>query len=142
MAKYIPAEVRRVVAMAIDRQSYIDNIEHRLTGAFMEFCKATIATNEGQTTWVQHWTTEWKGLLKELLQKDLLRPTKGWKDKQKAAKTAIANFRRQDLAIQKSAARVVRSDFTLAHTPAVPTAEQVELFYTAVQEKMALAFGV
>lgn len=129
------AAQRRMIAMAIDRQGYINAIEHRLTGAVVEYYKATIAASIGQTQWVQHWTTEWRRLLNELIG-DLLRPSKGWKNQRKAAMTALSNFRAGDAKYQAAAQRIVKRDYGLAKLPPPPSEADVDRFYVLAQERV------
>jgi hypothetical protein len=93
--------------MALDREGFKDKLEEHLGGALHEFYKARLAMKNGESEWVVHWLRE----AKELVERAILvfsKPTRGFKDKEKAFREVTAHLESKDSSYKRSATNSVR----------------------------------
>ena len=99
-----------VANMALDREGFKDKLEEHLGGALHEFYKARLAMKNGESDWVVHWLRE----AKELVERAILvfsKPTRGFRDKEKAFNEVTAHLEAKNSSYKRSATNAVRRDF-------------------------------
>lgn len=113
MAKRIAARVR--LSMAYSREVFKDKVEEHVSGALLEFYKATLATKMGikNDHWIDHWFKEVYTLLDRNLVTVLNHEIKGFKDRQKALDEILAALKRKEPAYRGMAERVILKDYKL-----------------------------
>jgi hypothetical protein len=104
---------RYIDAMAYKREDFKNKVQSHLTGAIVEFYKATLATKNGQTKWVQHWMTEVKQLVDRNLPFEILHPIRGFKDRSKAFTEAVAEIKAGDARYRRYAETTIIKDYKL-----------------------------
>ena len=104
---------RYIDAMAYKREDFKNKVQSHLTGAIVEFYKATLATKNGQTKWVQHWMTEVKQLVDRNLPFEILHPSRGFKDRSKAFTEAVAEIKAGDARYRRYAETTIIKDYKL-----------------------------
>jgi di/tripeptidase len=104
---------RFIEAMAYKRVDFKNKIESHLTGAVVEFYKATLAKKNGQSRWVQHWMTEVKNLVETKLVAEILHPIRGFKDRRKAFDEAVAEIKAGDASYRRYAETTIKRDYKL-----------------------------
>lgn len=80
---------RFLQAMAYNRSTFKDKVEEHISGALLEFYKATLAQKAGQSKWVTHWTSEVRTPLDRNLVAVMRHEIKGFKDRRKAVAEVI-----------------------------------------------------
>jgi hypothetical protein len=104
---------RYIEAMAYRREDFKNKVQSHLTGAIVEFYKATLAMKNEQTKWVQHWRTEVKQLVDKNLVYEILHPIRGFKDRQKAFAEAVAEIKASDASYRRYAETTIIKDYKL-----------------------------
>ncbi len=104
---------RYIDAMAYKCEDFKNKVESHLTGAIVEFYKATLATKNGQTKWVQHWMTEVKQLVDGKIPFEILHPIRGFKDRGKAFSEAVAETKASDASYRRYAETTIIKDYKL-----------------------------
>ena len=104
---------RYIDAMAYKREDFKNKVQSHLTGAIVEFYKATLATKNGQTKWVQHWMSEVKQLVDRNLAFEILHPIRGFKDRSKAFAQAVAEIKAGDASYRRYAETTIKKDYKL-----------------------------
>jgi|HubBroStandDraft_2_1064218.scaffolds.fasta_scaffold109220_2 hypothetical protein len=104
---------RHIDAMAYKREDFKNKVESHLTGAIVEFYKATLATKNGQTKWVLHWMSEVKQLVDRNLPFEILHPIRGFKDRSKAFADAVAEIKAGDDRYRRYAETTIIKDYKL-----------------------------
>jgi hypothetical protein len=130
---------RYIDAMAYKRMDFKNKVESHLTGAIVEFYKATLATKNGQTKWVQHWLTEVKQLVDRNLPFEILHPIRGFKDRSKAFAEAVAEIKAGDDRYRRYAETTIIKDYKLKKLKAELDDADTTAFWTRVDEVAARA---
>jgi hypothetical protein len=104
---------KRIMAMAYKREDFKNKVESHLTGAIVHFYQVALAKKNGQTRWVQHWTTEFKQLVNNSLVAEIFHSIKGFKDRRKAFYEAVAEIKAGDTRYRGYAETVIKRDYNL-----------------------------
>lgn len=132
---------RLVKAMAYDRQTFKDKVEEHIGGALLEYYKATLATKNGQTRWVQHWLTEVHTLLDHNLVLVLHHDLRGFKDIRKALTEVTTRLKAKDRGYQVTAEHQILRDFGLKHLKTSLEDTDQEVFWQRVDAAVETAFA-
>jgi hypothetical protein len=100
-------------AMAYKSEDFKNKVQSHLTGAIVEFYKATLAAKNGQTKWVQNWMTEVKQLVDRNLPFEILHPIRGFKDRGKAFAEAVTEMKASDASYRRYAEATIIQDYKL-----------------------------
>lgn len=130
--------LRILQAMAYDRQTFKNRIQEYISGAWLEFYKATLATKIGQTEWVQHWRTEVRNLLDRSLVAAIKHDIRGFRDKRKAISEVVASMKKKDLSYRRSAEMVVKKDYGITKLNASLDDTDSERFWTLVEQAIEI----
>jgi len=106
---------RILLSMAYNRETFKDKVEEHVSGALLEFYKATLATKMGikNDHWIDHWFKEVAGLLDRNLVAVLRHGVRGFKDREKALNEVIAELKSKEMGYRKSAVLVIKKDYKL-----------------------------
>jgi len=104
---------RFIESMAYKRDDFKNKLQSHLTGAIVEFYKATLAKKNGQTKWVQHWMGEVRQLVERNLVAEILHPIRGFKDRRKAFIEAVAEIKAGDASYRRYADTTIKKDYKL-----------------------------
>lgn len=108
---------RILLAMAYNRNTFKDKVEEHLSGAYLEFYKATLAKKNGHTEWTQHWMSEVRGLLDHNLVAALGHNIKGFKDRKLAFVEVVRDLQQRDASFRRIAGNAVKKDFKVHDMP-------------------------
>jgi hypothetical protein len=125
---------RHIEAMAYKREDFKNKVESHLTGAIVEFYKATLAKKNGQTKWVQHWMREVKQLLDRNLPFEMLHPIRGFTDRRKAFAEAVAEIKSMDANYRRYAESTIKKDYNLTKLKLTIDDEDTAAFWTRVND--------
>jgi hypothetical protein len=98
--------------MAYKRVEFKNKVKSHLTGAIIEFYKARLATKNGQTRWIEHWTTEVRLLVLQLVG-ELFHAVRGFTDRQKAYAEVVEDVRSHDANFRRYATNTIKRDYEL-----------------------------
>jgi len=96
--------------MAYDRETFKDAVEEHIGGAYLEYCKATLAKKTGATGSVDHWMTEVRNLLDRDLVVTLRRDIRGFRNRREALAEVIARLKGKSQSYERSATIIVTRD--------------------------------
>jgi hypothetical protein len=102
--------------MAYDRNAFKDKVEEHVSGALLEFCKATLAKKNGQTRWIIHWMSEVSTLLNRnlvLVLAHSVRGINGTKGKRKACDEVFKLLRDKNDQYKRIAEGIIKNDYKL-----------------------------
>lgn len=102
-----------VFGMAYNRKEYKNKIEEKLVGGIIEFYKTKLALLNGQTRWVDHWTSEWKRLLGVELESVLLHAISGFSKRIPAIEEAIISVKESDKTYKTYAHNTIEKDYKI-----------------------------
>jgi hypothetical protein len=124
---------RMLVSMAYKRDDFKNKVQSHLTGAIVEFYKATLAKKNGQTKWVQHWMTEVKNLVERNLVAEILHPIRGFKDRNKAFIEAVEEIKAGDGSYRKYAETTIKKDYKLTKLKVLLDDRDTATFWNKVE---------
>lgn len=125
------------VGMAYNRQVYADRLQEAISGAAVEFYKATLAKKNGKTKWVSHWMYEVDRLLGNQLYFVISHEIKGFKDRKKVIDALILKLRRTyDKGFQNRATNKIKRDFDLPRLKYELDNDDSDKFWMKVQESI------
>lgn len=125
---------RFIQAMAYPRREFKNKILSHLTGAIIEFYKATLAKKNGQTRWVRHWMSEVKTLVETKLVAEILHPIRGFRDRRKAFVEAVAEIKASDSSFRRYAETTVKKDYKLTRLKVALDDGDTAAFWARVDE--------
>src|SRR5271166_2691244 len=99
--------------MAYRRSELKNKVESPLTGAIVEFYKAPLAKQNGQTRWIEHWMSEAKQLIETRLVAELLHPIRGFAGRRKAFEEAVVEIKAGDASYRRYAETTIKRDYKL-----------------------------
>lgn len=134
VATKIPTVQQILHAMAFSREQFQDKVEEKLAGALLEHLKANLAVASGQTKWVRHWKSEAHRLLEIDFVIVLLHRIKGFKNRRKAADEVLAHLRAAAPNYVRSAAQIIKKDYSLKKTPDVVPDDALASFFRRVEQ--------
>lgn len=120
--------------MAFDRKTFKDKLQDVLGGAITHFYMVQLAELNGQTKWVQHWSSEVDRLINMDAVRVLVSAIKGNWNKRKALQESLADVQAADLGYRRVAANYVKKVYKLkklAHD--LPVGAAIE-FYAMVAQ--------
>jgi hypothetical protein len=120
--------------MAYKRSEYKNKIESPLTGAIVEFYKATLARKNAQTRWVDHWMSEVEQHLQTKLVAEILHPIRGFTDRRKAFDEAVVEIKHGDGSYRRYAEHTVKRDYKLAKLRAKLDEADTAAFWKLVED--------
>ena len=121
-----------LVSMAYKREDFKNKVQSHLTGAIVEFYKATLAKKNGQTRWIQHWMTEVKNLIERNLVVEIFHPIRGFKDRRKAFVEAVEEIKAGDSGYRKYAETTIKKDYGLTKLKIPLDDRDTEVFWKKV----------
>jgi len=127
--------------MAYDRETFKDRVEEHISGAWIEFYKATLASKNGHHKWVHHWRTEVRNLLDRSLFAAIKHDVRGFKDKRKAIDQVVASVRAKDDSFRRSAEFIIKRDFKTTKLRRPLDDADFENFWARVQEAIDVALA-
>jgi hypothetical protein len=128
---------KRILAMAYKREDFKNKIESHLTGAIVHFYQIALAKKNGQTRWVQHWTTEVKQLVDNSLVAEIFHAIRGFKDRRKAFYEAVDEIKASDKNYRGYAETVIKRDYNLTKLKILLDDRDTAAFWDKV-ERVAL----
>lgn len=99
--------------MAYDRNTFKDKVEEYISGAWLEFYKARLATKNGHTRWVAHWQSEVRSLLGRLDVVVVRHTVRGFLDRRKAIDQVVAHMQSRDNHFRRVAENTIKVDYNL-----------------------------
>lgn len=104
---------RLLAAIAYEREQFKNKVAEHVGGALLEHYKARLAKKNGETKWVDHWTSETTTLVDRSMVAALVHPIRGFKDRGRAAHEAFDEIKANDAAYRRVARNIVKRDFGL-----------------------------
>lgn len=127
--------------MAYRREDFKNKVEEHLGGALLEHYKARLAHKNGETKWVQHWTTETRNLVERAFVAALIHRVRGFSDKRKALNEVIAALRDDDPSYRRAATGIVKRDFGVTRLKEPLDDADTEAFWSMVDAATEVALG-
>ena len=131
---------RVLYAMAYNRDTFKDRVREHITGAYLEYYKATLAKKNGYTKWVTHWETEVQTLLDRNLIAVLFHDVRGFKDRRKAFAEVSAALKAKDGSFRAAAEKVIRRDFEVRRLAIPLDDEDMAQFWLRVEQAADIGF--
>lgn len=141
MAQRIASRV--LLSMAYNREVFKDKVEEHVSGALLEFYKATLATKMGikNDHWIDHWFKEVYTLLDRNLVTVLHHEIKGFKDRKKALNEILAALQKKEPAYRGIAERVILKDYGLKKIKVKIDDKDAEAFWKRVEDAIKTGLG-
>lgn len=127
--------------MAYRREDFKNKVEEHLGGALLEFYKARLAKKNGETKWVEHWSTEARNLVERAFVAALLHRIRGFTDKRRALNEVIADLRENDASYRRAATSIVKRDFGITRLKKPLDDEDTTAFWSMVERAAKPALG-
>jgi len=128
--------------MAYNRNTFKDKVEEHVSGAWIEFYKASLAKKVGQTKWVNHWTTEVNTLLRQNLASVIIHDIRGFRDRKKALDEVFFSMRRKDQSYRHIAENIVKKDYNISKLKEHLTDQDTDAFWQLVEDSVRVALKV
>lgn len=127
--------------MAYRREQFKNKVEEHVSGALLEHYKARLAKKNGQSKWVDHWTTEVHRLVERSMVAALVHPIRGFTDRRRATREAFDEIRANDAAYRRVATNIVKRDFGLTKVKKPLDDTDTEAFWSIVDAAAEVALG-
>lgn len=134
---------RVLLAMAYNRETFKDKVEEHVSGALLEFYKATLATKLGYKNdhWSDHWFKEVYTLLDRNLVTVLSHEIRGFKDRRKALDEILGVLKKKEPAYRGIAERVILKDYKLKKLNVKIEDEDAAAFWKRVEDAVEISLG-
>jgi hypothetical protein len=122
--------------MAHDRNSFKNALEGFLGGALGEFYKARLATNNGESRWVLHWTQEAYDLVDQAVAVFVDHPIGGFKDRSRALQEVMEHLESRDRSYRTRATNAILRDFKRKRLKVKLNDRDTEAFWLMVEQNV------
>jgi hypothetical protein len=128
---------RRYGHMAYNRETFKDKVEEYISGAWLEFYKARLATKNGQTKWTMHWQSEVRSLLGRLEFVVIGHTVRGFSDRRRAIDQVVDVLGARDAQVRRVAEGIIKKDFNLKRLRVPLTDADRDDFWALVETAVA-----